>query len=114
MGKIENPTLNEMKVIVECEKNDMELDEDFFCVSEIEDLYCYMLDECYNGSGLISDSQSHYTNEFGDETGVGTDILYQARTIVNMIDNLEIYQQAKELIKICEKHNVKELEFIER
>ena len=114
MGEIEHPTINEMKVIVECEQNGIKLcGEDTFNVSEIEDLCGYMIDE-WNEGGFLSDSQSEYTDEFGNTTGIGTDVLYQAKTIVNEIEGLQIYKDAKKIIEICKKHDVKELEFMER
>lgn len=114
MGKIENPTLKEMKVIVECEANGICMDNEYdvFDASEIDELAYYLLDEDING--ISNDTTMTLSDEFGDVTGIQTDILHQAKIIVNEIDNLKIYKQAKLLIEICKKHGVNELNYIER
>ena len=114
MGKIENPSISEMKAIIECEENGLRMDDEYniFNFSEIEELCCYFFDECMNG--LSDETRTVLTDEFGNATGVETDILHQARIIAYEIDNLKIYQQAMLLIAICEKHGLKELKFIER
>lgn len=108
---LENPTRNEMKIVVECEKYniDAEDEDEFDIYPELEDALWY-LDNYFEEEYKIE-----MTNEFGETTGIRIDLYEKANIIIGIIEKLEKEKnKAQKFIEICNKYDLKSFDLINR